>query len=90
MPSSIDKYHKTTHSQKNRGVNDKRLKNLGDRWDLFKKGRSDMYDGFINAAKEVFGTKITIIIDRFHVAKNDRGAIETLRKKAILLGTVFA
>ena len=40
-----------------------------------------MYDGFINAAKEVFGTKITIVIDRFHVAKNDRGAIETLRKK---------
>ena len=30
---------------------------------------SDMYDGFINAAKEVFGDKVKIIIDRFHVAK---------------------
>ena len=40
-----------------------------------------MYDGFINAAKEVFGSKVKIIIDRFHVAKNYRGAIETLRKK---------
>ena len=41
----------------------------------------DMYEGFINAAKEVFGSKTKIIIDRFHVAKNYRGAIETLRKK---------
>ncbi len=28
---------------------------------------SDMYDGFVNAAKEVFGKKV-IVIDRFHVA----------------------
>ena len=42
-----------------------------------------MYDGFINAAKEVFGAKITVVIDRFHVAKNYRGAIETLRKKEL-------
>ena len=41
----------------------------------------DMYDGFINAAKEVFSSKVKIVIDRFHVAKNYRGAIETLRKK---------
>jgi len=41
----------------------------------------DMYDGFINAAKEVFGSKVNIIIDRFHVAKNYRGAIDTLRKQ---------
>ncbi len=41
----------------------------------------DMYDGFINAAKEVFGSKVNIIIDRFHVAKNYRNALETLRKK---------
>ncbi len=44
---------------------------------------SDMYSGFINAAKEVFGSRVTIVIDRFHVAKNYRGAIETLRKKEI-------
>ena len=39
---------------------------------------SDMYEGFINAAKEVFGAKVTIIIDRFHLEKNYRSAIETL------------
>ena len=41
----------------------------------------DMHDGFINAAKEVFGLKVNIIIDRFHVAKNYRDALETVRKK---------
>lgn len=41
----------------------------------------DMYDGFINAAKEVFGSKVNIVIDRFHVAKNYRKAIDSLRKK---------
>ena len=41
----------------------------------------DMYDGFINASKEVFGSKVKIVIDRFHVAKNYRGAMETVRKK---------
>ena len=41
----------------------------------------DMYDGFINAAKEVFGPKVKVIIDRFHVAKNYRNAIESVRKK---------
>jgi transposase len=41
----------------------------------------DKYDGFIHAAKEVFGSKVNIIIDRFHVAKNYRSAIDTLRKK---------
>ena len=41
---------------------------------------SDMYDGFINAAKEVFGDKVKIIIDRFHVAKLYRKGVDTLRK----------
>jgi transposase len=41
----------------------------------------DMYDGFIYAAKEVFGSKVNVIIDRFHVAKNYRNAIESVRKK---------
>lgn len=41
----------------------------------------DMYDGFINPAKEVFGSKVKVIIDRFHVAKNYRNAMETVRKK---------
>jgi len=39
-----------------------------------------MYDGFINAAKEVFGDKVKIIIDRFHVAKLYRKGLDTLRK----------
>ena len=43
----------------------------------------DMYDGFINASKEVFGSKVKIVIDRFHVAKNYRGSLETLRKKEL-------
>ena len=41
---------------------------------------SDMYDGFIHAAKEVFGDKVKIIIDRFHVAKLYRKGVDTLRK----------
>ncbi len=43
---------------------------------------SDMYDGFVNAATEVFG-KGLIIIDRFHVAKLYRGTVDTLRKKEL-------
>jgi len=42
----------------------------------------DMYEGFVNAAKEIFGSSI-IIIDRFHVAKLYRGALDTLRKKEL-------
>lgn len=42
---------------------------------------SDMYEGFINAAKEVFGSKVNIVIDRFHVAKKYREVVDTLRKK---------
>ena len=42
---------------------------------------SDMYEGFINAAKEVFGKKTKIIIDRFHVAKLYRKGLEGIRKK---------
>ncbi len=29
----------------------------------------DMYDGFVNAAKEVLGKRVHIVSDRFHVAK---------------------
>ena len=42
---------------------------------------SDLYQGFINAAKEVFGKKIPVIADRFHVAKLYRNGLEKLRKK---------
>ena len=44
---------------------------------------SDMYDGYINAAKEVLGEKIKIVIDRFHVAKNYRKCVDKLRKEEL-------
>jgi transposase len=40
----------------------------------------DMYDGFIHAAQEVFGKRVKIVIDRFHVAKLYRKGLDTLRK----------
>jgi transposase len=42
---------------------------------------SDMYDGYINAAKEVFGEDTKIVVDRFHIAKLYRKAVDDLRKK---------
>jgi len=42
---------------------------------------ADMYDGFVNAAKEVFGKNVRIVADRFHVAKSYRNELEKLRKK---------
>ncbi len=44
---------------------------------------SDMYDGYINAAKEVFGKRVHIVVDRFHVAKLYRDGFESLRKKEL-------
>lgn len=43
----------------------------------------DMYDGFVNAAKEVLGKRIKIVIDRFHVAQHYRSGLDTLRKKEL-------
>ena len=43
----------------------------------------DMYDGYINAVKEVFGRKVKIVIDRFHVAKHYRAGLDTLRKQEL-------
>jgi transposase len=40
----------------------------------------DMYDGYVNAVKEIFGNKVKVIIDRFHVAKNYRKCIDSVRK----------
>ncbi|MCP3943458.1 MAG: ISL3 family transposase [Desulfobacteraceae bacterium] len=45
---------------------------------------SDMYEGFINAAKEVFGKKTRIITDRFHVARLYRDDLDELRKKELM------
>ena len=44
---------------------------------------SDLYDGFINAAKEVFGKRIRVVADRFHVAKLYRKGLESLRKQEL-------
>ena len=44
---------------------------------------SDMYEGFVNAAKEVFGKRVKIVIDRFHVAKLYRSGLDKLRKQEL-------
>jgi transposase len=44
---------------------------------------SDMYDGYINAVKEVLGNKIKVVIDRFHVAKHYRSCLNSLRKQEL-------
>ena len=43
---------------------------------------SDLYDGFINAAKAVFGAQI-VTADRFHVAKLYRKSLVKLRKSEL-------
>ncbi len=44
---------------------------------------TDMYDGFINAAKEALGSEIPVIADRYHVSKLYRKCLVTLRKKEL-------
>jgi len=44
---------------------------------------SDMYEGYINASKEVFSETVRVVIDRFHVAKLYRSKVDTLRKKEL-------
>ena len=44
---------------------------------------SDMYDGFIYAAQEVFGKRVKIVIDRLHGAKLYRKGLDTLRKQEL-------
>jgi len=42
---------------------------------------TDMWDGYVHAVKEVLGTEVTIVIDRFHVAKSYREGVDKLRKR---------
>ena len=46
---------------------------------------SDMWDGYISAAKDFHqaheSVQFDIVVDRFHVAQNYRGAVDTLRKQ---------
>lgn len=44
---------------------------------------SDLYSGFIGAAKAVFGKSVAICADRFHVARLYRDALDDLRKKEL-------
>jgi transposase len=37
---------------------------------------TDMYDGYINAAKSVFKKQTIVVIDRFHIAKQYRGELD--------------
>jgi len=41
---------------------------------------TDMWDGYVYAAMEVFG-KHVVVIDRFHIAKQYRAPLDTLRIK---------
>ena len=41
---------------------------------------AEMYEGFVKAAKEVFGKRVKIVMDRFHVAKRYRRGLDSLRK----------
>ena len=42
---------------------------------------SDLYAGYTEAAREVFGDQVVIVADRFHVARLYREAVDTLRKR---------
>jgi transposase len=44
---------------------------------------SDMYEGFVNATKEVLGKRVKLVIDRFHVAKLSRSGLDDLRKQEL-------
>lgn len=44
---------------------------------------TDMYDGYVGAAKAVFGTKVPVVIDRFHVANLYRNCLTKLRIKEL-------
>lgn len=43
----------------------------------------DMYEGYISAVKEVFGKKVAVIADRFHIAELYRKDFDTLRKQEL-------
>ena len=45
---------------------------------------SDLYEGYTEAAREVFGDNVVIVADRFHVAKLYRKEVDTVRKKEML------
>lgn len=44
---------------------------------------TDMYDGYVNAAREVFKKKTIIVIDRYHVTKLYRKDLDKYRQKIL-------
>ena len=42
---------------------------------------SDMWDGYVEAAREVFGPSVTLTIDRFHVMKNWQDRLTAARRE---------
>jgi len=44
---------------------------------------TDMYAGFLSAAKEVLGQRVRVVVDRFHVAKQYRSGLDRLRKQEL-------
>ncbi len=44
---------------------------------------TDLHDGFMEAAREVFPRKTRLVADRFHVAKLYRKGLDTLRKQEL-------
>ena len=42
---------------------------------------SDMWDGYVAAAREVFGQSVTLTIDRFHVMKNLQEQLTAARRE---------
>ena len=43
----------------------------------------DMYEGYINAVKEVFKNEVMIVVDRYHVAKLYRRELDKFRQKIL-------
>jgi transposase len=48
---------------------------------LLEEVTTDMWDGYVEAAKEVFGAQIRITIDRFHVMKNFQECLSQARRQ---------
>ena len=42
---------------------------------------TDMYEGYLNAAKETLGESVEIVVDRFHVAQSYRNSADSIRKQ---------
>lgn len=42
---------------------------------------TDMYEGYLNAAKEALGESVEIVVDRFHVAQSYRKSADSIRKQ---------